>query len=345
MKTSLFVAAVSLLSAACSGAPFTVAEQADMTLAPDAGGLLAEPDTAQLPDAGPAAQPDAGPTAQPDAASTPQPDAGPTAQPDASPTTTTPEAAVAAVDAGAVAPDAAPAALQPDAAPAMLCVNVAEGSFSTSPTVLNFGLVEVGGQESLDVKVSNTGTCAAVIDTFFGRPQGELSATSACSTLLPGESCLIVVTFAPTVMGNVSTVGSVFILGQEYDYPITAGTKAPPAPTCQPGTTSGPFPQLAMAPTELDFGNVSVGGSKVLSSTLTNMGTCTTTLTAAGGAIPSGDYSVLSSCNAGKVLEPGDTCTVTVTFSPTNEREDDSVSAFQFDGQGFNIVVTGAGTP
>ena len=219
MKTSLFTAFFcSLLSAACSGAPFTVAEQADMTLAPDAGGLLTEPDTAQLPDAGPAAQPDASPTAQPDA----------------SPVVTTPEAAVATVDAGVVAPeagplqpDAAPAALQPDATPATLCINVAEGSFSTSPTVLNFGLVEVGGQESLDVKVSNTGTCAAVIDTFFGRPQGELSVTSACSTLLPGESCLIVVTFAPTVMGNVSGVGSVFILGQEYDYSITAGTKAP----------------------------------------------------------------------------------------------------------------------
>lgn len=226
MKTSLFAAFFcSLFSAACSGVPFTVAEQADMNQAPDAGGLLAEVSSDTAP------QPDANFIGLPDVA--------------------TPEAAAVVPDAGAGQPEAA--AAQPEA--------------------------------------SDAGAVAPNPDT---------------GTTVPSEA-------------------------------------APPAPPCQPGTTDGPFAELSMAPTELDFGEVSVGGSKVLSSTLTNTGTCTTTLTASGGAIPNDNYSVLSSCNAGKVLEPGGTCMVTVTFSPTNEKEEDSVSAWQLGGQGFNVVVTGQG--
>ena len=258
MKTSLLIVLASL-SAACSGAPFTVAEMADMAQSPDAGGHLAEPDTAELPDAGPAGQPDAGPA-------TGQPDAGPAmGQPDANPA----QAVLVAVDAATVAPEAS--TVTPEAS-----------------TVTPDG-----------------GTVQPEPDAGNAEPDAAAETPDAAA--------------------------------------VVPEATAPPAPTCQPGTLDGPFVELTMAPLELDFGQVSVGGSRVLSSTLTNTGTCRATITASGGAIQNDSYSVLSSCGAGKVLEPGGTCTVSVIFSPVHGGEEDGVSAWTFGGQGYNIVVTGVG--
>lgn len=231
MKTSLLIVLASL-SAACSGAPFTVAEMADMAQSPDAGGHLAEPDTAELPDAGPAGQPDAGPaTGQPDAnpaqavlvavdAATVAPDSG-TVQPQPDAGNAEPDADTIQLDVGTPAADGG--VLQPDAQPStpvVLCTTANTGVFLLTPTSLDFGPVPVGTTSTKSMSLTDLGGCSATVDTAGSPSRGEFQVGAAgCTSLSPGQSCSIMVTFAPgQAGGNATYSGSVSVLGVEYDY-------------------------------------------------------------------------------------------------------------------------------
>ena len=79
-----------------------------------------------------------------------------------------------------------------------------------------------------------------------------------------------------------------------------------------------PVPTTAsISPTALNFGNVYIGDSRTLSTTVTNTTTFTSTVNVTNIAISGtnvGDYSQTSTCTS---LSTGRACTVSVTFAPT----------------------------
>jgi hypothetical protein len=75
-------------------------------------------------------------------------------------------------------------------------------------------------------------------------------------------------------------------------------------------------PEIVVMPDSIEFGNVPSGGSSEETVTVMNSGDVALTLSTIGSL--SGPFSRTGgSCTNGMVLDPGETCTVEVTFAPT----------------------------
>ena len=85
-------------------------------------------------------------------------------------------------------------------------------SISVSPTSLNFGYVSINGPVAKTVIVSNKGTGDLTIKSvsISGTYAQQFRQTGNCTTVAPGSSCTITVTFAPTTTGTKSATLSVY---------------------------------------------------------------------------------------------------------------------------------------
>jgi archaellum component FlaF (FlaF/FlaG flagellin family) len=75
---------------------------------------------------------------------------------------------------------------------------------SVSPTLLYFGYVKTSGTSSKTVTVTNTGTGPLAITSLqiTGSQGTSFSAASSGTTVAPGASCTITVTFAPKLRSS-----------------------------------------------------------------------------------------------------------------------------------------------
>ena len=99
------------------------------------------------------------------------------------------------------------------------------GALAVTPTALNFGAVPVGSSSSMTVTLSNVGSGTVTSIQGLLAVGTDFSVTNVPSSLAPGASALVTVTFTPTVMGvffdvlnftgvNSSTSPSVLLSGQ-----------------------------------------------------------------------------------------------------------------------------------
>jgi hypothetical protein len=104
-------------------------------------------------------------------------------------------------------------------------------------------------------------------------------------------------------------------------------------------------PHVTISPTSLSFGNVQVGQSATQTFTITDDGNLTQTVTKA--APPTAPFSVSNPVAEGQQLAPGESITVSVTFSPTAVANFSGAYQITTDtGQGaMDVSVTGTGTP
>ncbi len=79
---------------------------------------------------------------------------------------------------------------------------------SVEPTLVIFGNVRLGAYSSAIVKITNSGNAPLLINYiwFFGTNADQFMQTNACTTLAPGSSCDIKVTFAPGDPGALKAV-------------------------------------------------------------------------------------------------------------------------------------------
>jgi hypothetical protein len=137
----------------------------------------------------------------------------------------------------------------------------------------------------------------------------DFAVANNCSTVAPGASCTLAVSFTPQNSSIPSTrVGAVEISSNAstpLEFISLIGTAAP----------AGSAP-LASSPAALAFGSVLVGASSTLSLQLTNPGTAAATSLAYA---TTGDYMVASgTCpSPANALSAGATCTLQITFTPT----------------------------
>ena len=178
-------------------------------------------------------------------------------------------------------------------APAMPLVSV-------SPPSYDFGNQAVGTSSSPEtITLTNNGNTTLTIARIA--ISGDFSQTDTCgASLAPGDSCTISVTFTPTATGTRS--GS-----------ITLTDNASPATQTVSLSGMGTAPLVSLSPTSLTFPAQALGGSSSPQSlTLTNIGNATLTITR---ITASGDFSQTNTC--GSSLAPGNSCTISVTFTPT----------------------------
>lgn len=168
-----------------------------------------------------------------------------------------------------------------------------------SPPSLTFASQAVGTTSSAQsLTLTNTGDADLNI-TSIASNSAQFTQTNNCPAALTAtNSCIINVSYVPTVGGSVS--GAILVSASNY------------ATQSATLSGSGTGPVSSVSPASLSFGSVNLNTpSATQSVTLSSTGT--TALTVGTIAI-SGDYSQTNNCPAS--LATGSNCTVQVTFTP-----------------------------
>jgi iron transport multicopper oxidase len=216
----------------------------------------------------------------------------------------------------------------------------AAAQLTTTPAVLSFGGTTVGGHLSGAATFRNVGGAPLTINsvTLPAAPFGATGVPAAGSTIAPGSSLSINVTFDPTETGNFTgEIGLETTAG--YGAVGLSGSAAPPG-------------VLQIAGEQNAFGTVEVGKTATKSFTITNSGGTAVTITKSkppsGGA-----FAATTALPEGTTVAPGETLTETVAFAPTAPgpanatwaiNGDDSTGLHEVAFSGTAVVAQGATT-
>jgi hypothetical protein len=172
------------------------------------------------------------------------------------------------------------------------------GTFLTLTTPGNFGTIVYGAKSTKTVTLSNTGNAPVTISAI--RTKGPFSQTNSCgSTIAGNSSCQITVQFAPNASGLLA--GSLIVNANDPASPITSYLR-------------GTGQAIKLSPMTLTFPPQAVGTtSSPMTVKLSNPSTVSD-LTM-GPVSATGDFA--SSNNCPQTLVPGASCTVSVTFTPS----------------------------
>jgi 6-phosphogluconolactonase (cycloisomerase 2 family) len=180
----------------------------------------------------------------------------------------------------------------------------------TLSQALSFGTVAVGAKSASKTVtiVNNQSTSLTFTFSASGNYSAVAGGTAPCTTSLAAHShCTLAVTFQPTANG---TIGGALT--------VTHNALFSPQEVALSGSGSGgSTPPLTFTPTSLSFGNVIVGSASA--------GTAVTVKNVSAGPVnitgfpASGNYASTRSgaTPCGGSLNPGLSCTFTVTFNPS----------------------------
>jgi hypothetical protein len=210
-------------------------------------------------------------------------------------------------------------------------------ALSDGPT-FDFGAVQVGATSSHTLMLTNTGSqpAAQLKPAALSLPFALGSASTCGTSLAGGESCALVVTFAPTSGGAQSAMLTVAYndgaQDQSVSRPLTGTGRAPATLTLSDGPS-------------FDFGSVAVGGSATHTFDVVNGGSvAATALTAAAltapFSFPGGFPGTGGDCATS--LPAGMTCHVVVRFAPTAATTSSAMLSLSFD-DGSGTMKTAAG--
>jgi len=176
-----------------------------------------------------------------------------------------------------------------------------EGVLSPSPSSLDFGSVQVGGNQALPETLTNSGGTTVTVTQVTPSGTGySVSGLNLPLVLAAGQGQAFSVIFAPvasgTSNGNLAIVSNAS--NSALNVALTGNGLAPGA--------------LTPNPSSLSFGNVQVGNQQQLSETVTNTGAVSVSISQA--SVSGTGFSM--SPWAPQVLTAGQHYTFTVTFTP-----------------------------
>ena len=177
---------------------------------------------------------------------------------------------------------------------------------SVSPSSFDFGNQPVGQTSAAQVfTVQNTGNADLNMQTASASGDFAISSdTCSGTTVVPGSTCTIGVTFTPTQTGSLT--GTLTIPDNAADSPRLVSLSG-----------TGAQPVLSLSASSLAFGGQGVGTTSAAQTvTITNTGTADLDVNAVStsGTNP-GDFSA-SPSGCGDIA-PSGTCTISVTFTPS----------------------------
>ncbi len=180
------------------------------------------------------------------------------------------------------------------------------GVLTIAPGNLQFGSRVIGSASAPQTAtVSNTGGSTITLGTIASAGDFTVASSSCGATLAPASSCMVAVTFSPSVAGD--RPGQLTVPGD--------GAEAS-AVTLLDGTGTTPG-NLVFSPSSLAFGNVATDATATATVTVTNTGGTPVHIS---GIAASGDFSLAGSgtCNANApVPANGGACTVRAAFTPS----------------------------
>jgi hypothetical protein len=182
--------------------------------------------------------------------------------------------------------------------------NGALPSAGLTPASVTFADQAVGTTSSAQIAtLNNSGTVPLTISSIAISGATDFTQTNNCgSSLAPGSSCSISVSFTPSSVG--AKTATVVVTDND-----PSGTQSVSL------SGNGATPSISLSPTSLFFGTVGLGtsGSKLV--TVSNTGTVALSVNnvTMSGANP-GDFSQTNNCSG--LISPSGACSVTVTFTP-----------------------------
>ena len=178
------------------------------------------------------------------------------------------------------------------------------------PTPLDFGTVPVSSQAVQAVRFINDGPGDVTITNVGGLAAPFTLVSDSCTlpiNLAPGSGCTFTVRFAPTVIGAFADAIDVTLAGGTTVSGAVFGTG-----------TAAPVPAVSFDPGTLDFGYVQIGTRTAgLPLKITNSGTAPLHIGAVGVTFGGPAFAESADGCEGHTFQPGDSCTVYVTFGPT----------------------------
>jgi hypothetical protein len=208
------------------------------------------------------------------------------------------------------------------------------GALTPNPSSLSFGSVQLGNNRQLNETLTNSGGSNVTISQAGISGAGfSMSGLNPPVQITPGQHLSFSVTFTPQSTGNVS--GNISITSTASNtnlaIPLT-GTGSPV-----------PQGQLTVAPTTMNFGNVTVGSNAQLNGTLTASGT---TVTVSSDNLMGSAFSI-SGLSLPVAIPAGQHVSFTVTFTPQGNGTASGSITFGSDASNSPSVesLTGTGVP
>ncbi|MBS1850147.1 MAG: choice-of-anchor D domain-containing protein [Acidobacteria bacterium] len=184
-------------------------------------------------------------------------------------------------------------------------------ALSASPSALSFGSVQTGSSKSLYATLTNTGGSSVTVSKATVSGTGfTVSGLSLPATIQAGSSVTFSVGFAPKSAGSAS--GSIAI------------TSTAPALTIALSGTGAATGQLAVTPSSLSFGTVTVGSTKSLTGTISASGS---SVTVSSAGTSSAEW-VLSGVSLPFTVAAGSSKSFTVTFKPQSSGSASGTASF-----------------
>jgi hypothetical protein len=207
------------------------------------------------------------------------------------------------------------------------------GTLSPSPASLDFGSVQVGGNQTLPETLTNSGGSTVTVTQVNPTGTGfSVSGLSLPLVLAAGQNQPFNVTFTPSSSGSSS--GNLAIVSDASNSSLNVALSGN-------GLAPG---ALTAGPSSLSFGNVQVGNNLQLSETLTNSGGVNVHISQA--SITGTGFS-MSGLTPPLLLTPGQRFTFNVTFTPPSTGNDTGNIAIVSDASNPNLAIplSGTGTP
>ena len=206
---------------------------------------------------------------------------------------------------------------------------IAPGQLTTSPSSMNFANVQVGNSTSLSETLTNTGGSSVTITQASSSAAAfSISGLNLPLTLTPNQSATFTAIFTPTSAGAAS--GNLSVASNASNPTLNIALSGT-------GTAAG---TLAVSPTSLSFGNVTVGSSSPLSGSLTASGA---SVTVSSASLNNGEF-VLSGISLPATLTAGQSTPFTVTFTPQSSGATSASLSFSSNASNSPTVQTMTGT-
>ncbi|MFN3826843.1 MAG: choice-of-anchor D domain-containing protein [Micavibrio sp.] len=192
------------------------------------------------------------------------------------------------------------------------------------PTELDFGDLESAQSVVRGVVLRNITSEAIDINAIYieAAVQSGYSLRTDCSRLMPGQACIVTVTWSPVLEGQASGVLLIEHSGPTSVASVKLDGEYKPDETAQAKTFPRPVPGkglLVASQEKVDFGS-GVATTSSITVSLVNIGDAPLTL--GDISMASGDNGVSISkkgCAPKMVLEPVEACPLTLTWSPVRE--------------------------
>lgn len=201
-----------------------------------------------------------------------------------------------------------------------------------SITYYEFGSVALGDSSLWTLILMNNGAAVLLVDTIScGRP--EFVAAPRTFEVSPSQAQHVSVSFIPAVLGTIA--GDLIIVSNDWDEPVLTISLS--------GTgVAQTFPDIYVATTVHDFGQVTTGQSALWNVDVTNLGSAELTISEIHA-----DHAFFTADPTSFSLNPSRTQEVQITFAPTSTGPLFSqvfISSNDPDEPTVTLYLTGAGT-